>query len=99
MYPVIRAKGRKPVLIQREYMLEESGVPETDASESGAVENGAAGNSMSKKERLEYLQFPGLSKLPRVSHLFSTRLGGVSREHLGSLNFSYSRGCRSLGSM
>lgn len=45
-----------------------------------------------KEEVLEYLTFPGLSKLGGITHLFSTRLGGVSREHLSSMNLSYSRG-------
>lgn len=64
MYPVIRAKNRKQVLLQREYL----------------------------KNNLEYLQFPKLAELASVDHLFSTRLGGVSKGHLSSLNFSFSRG-------
>lgn len=43
-------------------------------------------------DTLEYLTFPGLSKINCISHLFSTRLGGVSRDHLSSMNLSYSRG-------
>lgn len=41
---------------------------------------------------LEYLTFPALDKIPMVDHLFSTRLGGVSRGHLGEMNLSYGRG-------
>lgn len=41
---------------------------------------------------LEYLTFPLFEKLPGVRHLISTRLGGVSRGYLGSMNLSYTRG-------
>lgn len=39
-----------------------------------------------------YITFPALSKYSFLCHGFSTRLGGVSREELSSLNLSYSRG-------
>lgn len=41
---------------------------------------------------MEYLVFPELEKTGIVSHLFSTRLGGVSRGCYGESNFSYTRG-------
>ncbi len=43
---------------------------------------------------LVYLTFPALEKTGIVKHLFSTRLGGVSEGHLGSMNLSYIRGDR-----
>ena len=42
----------------------------------------------------EYLIFPKLEKTKVVEHLFSTRLGGVSKEHLSSMNLSFTRGDR-----
>lgn len=44
------------------------------------------------KGRVTYLTFPALERCEMVSHLFSTRLGGVSEGHLGTLNLSYTRG-------
>jgi YfiH family protein len=41
---------------------------------------------------LEYLQFPKLSRIENISHLFTTRTGGVSKKHLWSMNLSFSRG-------
>ena len=41
---------------------------------------------------LEYLQFPKLAEMEQIQHLFTTRTGGVSTEHLASLNLSFSRG-------
>lgn len=41
---------------------------------------------------LEYLTFPSLEEIPGVRHLISTRLGGVSKGHLSSMNLSYTRG-------
>lgn len=45
-----------------------------------------------KQQEVEYLIYPGLEETGVVDHLFSTRLGGVSREHLASMNLSFSRG-------
>ena len=39
-----------------------------------------------------WLSYPDLEKTDMVVHGFSTRLGGVSREHLYSMNLSFSRG-------
>lgn len=47
---------------------------------------------MRSRGKVEYLAFPGLEKTGAVDHLFSTRLGGVSREHLGTMNLSFTRG-------
>lgn len=44
------------------------------------------------KFQMEYLTFPGLESTGLVEHLFSTRLGGVSKGVFSSLNFSYTRG-------
>ncbi len=44
------------------------------------------------QEQLEYLTFPGLSKIKGIRHLFSTRLGGVSKGVCATMNLSYSRG-------
>lgn len=41
---------------------------------------------------LEYLTFPLLEKTGRVEHLFSTRLGGVSRGEFSTMNLSFTRG-------
>lgn len=41
---------------------------------------------------LLYFTFEGLEKTGIVKHCFSSRLGGVSKEHLGTMNLSYTRG-------
>ena len=41
---------------------------------------------------VEYLTFPELEKYKEVSHLFTTRVGGVSENFLSTMNMSYSRG-------
>ncbi len=41
---------------------------------------------------MEYLTFPAIEKTGLVGHLFSTRLGGVSKGELSTMNLSYSRG-------
>lgn len=41
---------------------------------------------------LKYLQYPSLCATDVCRHLFSTRLGGVSKGEIGSMNLSYSRG-------
>ena len=41
---------------------------------------------------LPLLKFPLLEETGIVEHCFTTRLGGVSKEHLSSLNLSFSRG-------
>lgn len=41
---------------------------------------------------LEYLTFPMLEELGMVKHLVSTRLGGVSKGDLSTMNLSFSRG-------
>lgn len=41
---------------------------------------------------VEYLTFPGLSEIPCIRHLFSTRLGGVSEGIYASMNLSFTRG-------
>lgn len=38
------------------------------------------------------ITFPELSKLDFIQHGFSTRLGGVSTEHLSTMNLSFTRG-------
>lgn len=40
----------------------------------------------------EYITFPKLESTELVSHLFSTRLGGVSENECSTMNFSYTRG-------
>ena len=45
-----------------------------------------------KGKDFPYLTFPNLEKLDFVTHLFTTRLGGVSSGALESLNLSYARG-------
>ena len=47
---------------------------------------------LSCKEVTEYLTFAKLHKLDKVKHMFTTRLGGVSKGVCSTLNFSFSRG-------
>lgn len=47
---------------------------------------------VTKNYTLPYLQFPKLNKAEWVSHLFTTRMGGVSEGKFESLNLSFSRG-------
>ena len=39
-----------------------------------------------------FLQYPLLQKTELVHHGFSTRIGGVSKDHLGTMNLSFTRG-------
>ena len=50
--------------------------------------------TLHKERELVWLTFPALEESGIVSHLFSTRLGGVSEGYLGSMNLSYTRGDR-----
>ena len=45
-----------------------------------------------EKVELDYLSFPALEKTGKVSHLFSTRSGGVSEGIYSKMNLSFSRG-------
>lgn len=45
-----------------------------------------------KYKQIEYLTFPLLDKVETVRHLFSTRVGGVSKGIYSSMNLSYTRG-------
>lgn len=46
-----------------------------------------------KKDEVTYITFPKLSQYSNdMLHGFSTRLGGVSKEHLASMNLSFTRG-------
>ena len=45
-----------------------------------------------EKNGVRYLQFPALIETGVCRHLFSTRMGGVSKDHLGTMNLSYTRG-------
>lgn len=48
---------------------------------------------LNEKEGVSYITFPKLSAYNTdMIHGFSTRLGGVSREHLSTMNLSFSRG-------
>lgn len=48
---------------------------------------------INEKEGISYITFPKLSVYDKdMIHAFSTRLGGVSKEHLGTMNLSFSRG-------
>lgn len=44
---------------------------------------------LKKNKELPYLEFPGMSSLRGVKHMFTTRLGGVSKGDQESLNLSY----------
>ncbi|HKM34861.1 MAG TPA: peptidoglycan editing factor PgeF [Lachnospiraceae bacterium] len=39
-----------------------------------------------------YLQFPAFNEIPDISHLFTTRMGGVSEGIFSNMNLSYTRG-------
>lgn len=45
-----------------------------------------------EKNGVVYLSYPAFEELPGFVHGFSTRLGGVSRDHLSSMNLSFTRG-------
>lgn len=45
-----------------------------------------------RERAVEYLTFPALNNLPCVKHLFTTRLGGVSKGIYESMNVSFTRG-------
>ncbi len=48
---------------------------------------------VNEKEGVTYITFPKLSQYRNdMLHGFSTRLGGVSKEHLGTMNLSFTRG-------
>ena len=48
---------------------------------------------INEKENVTYITFPKLSQNGEdMVHGFSTRLGGVSKNHLGSMNLSFTRG-------
>ncbi len=42
-----------------------------------------------EKDGVVWLTYPALSKIAGIRHGFSTRLGGVSKEHLYSMNLSF----------
>ena len=44
------------------------------------------------EQDLMYLQYPLLAQTNLVKHGFSTRIGGVSKGHLGTMNLSFTRG-------
>lgn len=46
---------------------------------------------LEENKKTPYLTFPVLSQIPFIRHGFSTRLGGVSKDHLSTLNFDFSR--------
>ena len=45
-----------------------------------------------EKKGVHYLVFPKIEELGIVDHLFSTRLGGVSKGYFSEMNLSYTRG-------
>ena len=48
---------------------------------------------INEKQDVTYITFPKLSKFQeQLVHGFSTRFGGVSKEHLSSMNLSFTRG-------
>lgn len=49
---------------------------------------------LSSGEELEYLTFPSLEETGLVSHLITTRLGGVSKGEFSAMNVSFGRGDR-----
>lgn len=57
-------------------------------------EGGQRGMRLESTDGVEYLVFPEIEKTGTVSHLMSTRRGGVSEGELWSMNLSYARGDR-----
>lgn len=47
---------------------------------------------MNERDGVFYVTFPLFEPYKELTHGFSTRLGGVSKEHLESMNLSFSRG-------
>ncbi len=47
---------------------------------------------MNERDGVFYVTFPSFEPYKELTHGFSTRLGGVSKEHLASMNLSFSRG-------
>lgn len=45
-----------------------------------------------RNEGVPFLTFPELSELPQFHHAFSTRLGGISKGYLASMNLGFGRG-------
>lgn len=45
-----------------------------------------------EREKAYYITFPGIEKTGIVSHLFTTRLGGVSKGEFAQMNVSFTRG-------
>ena len=50
------------------------------------------GMRLNEKNGAEYLTFPAISETGLVSHLMTTRSGGVSEGELGSMNLSFTPG-------
>lgn len=48
--------------------------------------------TINEREGVVWLTFSALERIPGVRHGFSTRLGGVSEDHLSCMNLSFSRG-------
>lgn len=46
---------------------------------------------LERNGKAPYITFPSLSKISLIKHGFSTRLGGVSKGYLSSMNFDFSR--------
>ena len=47
---------------------------------------------INEKNGVEYLTFPAMDACGGIIHAFSARKGGVSKDHLGTMNLSFSRG-------
>ncbi len=47
---------------------------------------------LKEKNGVVYLTFPRLEEIPFIKHLFSTRIGGVSKDCYSTMNLSYTRG-------
>lgn len=73
---VINRKGNQVVCKENHFYIKETSEKDSPQQETD----------------LMYFTFKGLENTGIVKHCFSTRLGGVSKEHLGSMNLSYTRG-------
>lgn len=54
--------------------------------------DGSKGLVAKQREGVLFLTFPAFSQIEGITHLFTTRLGGVSEGIFDSMNLSYSRG-------
>lgn len=66
-----------------------------DKNQVSNIEYNSSGQKAGELEfdgEVGFVTFPVLRQYPYIRHGFSTRMGGVSKEHLSTMNLSFSRG-------